>query len=422
MISVPFNVVLPSRIMPKSWNIRRIEPVLSSQASKSEQNSLLVNPRLLKESGEISRDRPSDGLSERELLALVIIGFVAMWGTGFVLHQTPRLVLNYGDNVAYVTVSNAILGWNFHGLSIQHFMGYPYLIAAISFLFHISTSLSLWLIAAASALLSAWFAVRLVGTLPAVYFAITNLAWLQVAWIGGSEPLAMALGLGAMLAFRRNRVFLAALAGSLGVTVRPLMIFVLVGIGLVLLYRKQFLKFFLATSTGIVVGVLYILPLLRYFGDPFLTVHSYTRRDYGGGGIAGPHGRLFGWPFHGIVVGTMVYPAPWTNLVLSFAWIAIVIAGIGMMFSRRFREYGKAHPNEIIYCGFYLLTLFSYDYLLWARSNFIRFSIPVLPFIFLALMPWLPKNRKFLWCLNIACAVLAMISAIGLRNVINHRY
>ena len=351
---------------------------------------------------------------------MAALGFAILWITGFVLHQAPKLVLNYGDNLAYVTVADAILRWDFHGVSIQHFMGYPYFIAATSFLFRVPTVFSLWLIAAGSTLLSVWIAARLVGTLAAAYFAITNLAWLQLAWIGGSEPLAMALGLGAFLAFRRNRVFLAALAGSLSVTVRPLMIFVLVGIGVVLLYRRKFARFFVAAGTGILVGILYVLPLAHFFGDPLLTVHSYTTRDYGGGGIAGPHGHLFGWPFHGIIAGTIAYPSPWTNLLLSFSWIAIVVAGAGMMFSGRFREYARAYPNEAIFCALYLLALFSYDYLLWARSNFMRFSIPVLPFIFFALMPVLPKNRRFLWCLNIVGAVLAMISAVGLKKVISH--
>ena len=75
-----------------------------------------------------------------------------------------------------------------------------------------------------------------------------------------------------------------------------------------------------------------------------------------------------------------------------------------------------------IYAAYNLLAVFSYDYLLWARSHFMRFSIPVLLFIFFALMRWLPKSRKLLWCLNIACAVPAMISAAGLRKVITHRY
>ena len=119
------------------------------------------------------------------------------------------------------------------------------------------------------------------------------------------------------------------------------MIFVLVGIGLVLLYRKKFSSFFVALGTGLVIGTLYMLPLARYFGDPLLTVHSYTTRDYGGGGVVGPHGHLFGWPFHGIVAGTLAYPAPWTNLLLSFLWIGLVLAGVCMMFSSSFREYAK---------------------------------------------------------------------------------
>jgi hypothetical protein len=288
----------------------------------------------------------------------------------------------------------------------------------MSLLLRVPTIFSLWFIAAASSLLSVWFAGRLFGTLPAAFFALTNFTWLQVSFLGGSESLAVALGLGALLAFRRNRVFLAALLGSLAVTVRPLMIFVLVGIGLVLLYRKEFRSFIVALGTGLVIGALYVLPLARYFGDPLLTVHSYTKRDYGGGGIVGPHGHLFGWPFHGIVAGTLAYHAPWTNLLLSFFWIGLVLAGTGMMFSKDFRKYAREHPNEVIFCGFYLLAIFSYDYLIWARSNFIRFSIPILPFVFFALARFLPKDRRLLWVLAMVSAVLATFSAVGIRNVI----
>lgn len=84
-----------------------------------------------------------------------------------------------------------------------------------------------------------WLTARLFGTVVAGYFAFTNIAWLQLAYLGGSEPLALALGLASLLAFRRDRILLAALLGSLAVTVRPLMIFVLVGIGLVLLYESS---------------------------------------------------------------------------------------------------------------------------------------------------------------------------------------
>jgi hypothetical protein len=380
----------------------------------------------------LHRDAPRIPLAERsgagfhappgegELLGLVLLSGVAMWITALLFHRSHNLILNYGDNDAYLAVANAILHWDFHHLYVQHFMGYPYFIAAVALLLRVPTFFALWLISAVSALLSVWLAGRLFGTVVAGYFALTNFAWLQLSFLGGSEPLAVALGLGALLAFRRNRVLVAALLASLSVTVRPLMVFVLVGIGLVLLYRKKFGSFFLALATGLAIGILYTLPLVRYFGDPLLSVHRYTTQDYGGGGVAGPHGHLFGWPFHGIVAGTLAYPAPWSNLLLSFFWIGLVLAGVGMMFSRRYREYAKTHLNEAIFSGLYLLAVFCYDYLLWARGSFIRFSIPALPFVFFAWLPWLPKDRRLLWCLSVVSGALAMLSAIGVRTIVGH--
>lgn len=370
---------------------------------------------------ELSKERTSrfhEPPSSRELLFLVGLSCCVMWITLLVLHKAGSAVLDWGDDGAYLTVAYAIRRWDFHHMYIQHFMGYPYAIAAVSLLFHIPDVVALWLIAVLSSFASVWLAARLFGSVVAAYFALTNFAWLQVSFLGGSEPLSVALGLGALLAFRRNRIFLAALLASLSVIVRPLMIFVLAGIGIVLLCRSQFRGFFMALGTGVAIAAAYALPLARSYGDPLLTVHSYTTHDYGGGGIKGPHGHLFGWPFHGIVAGTLAYPAPWTNLLLSFFWIGVVLAGVAMMFSRRFREYAKTRPNEAIFCGLYLLAIFSYDYLLWARGSFIRFAIPALPFVFFALLPLLPKDRRIFWGLGILTPILAAFSAVGVKNVI----
>jgi hypothetical protein len=367
-----------------------------------------------------TEEAPNSSVSSRELMILTLLSGATMWATLLLLHQGRNVVFEFGDNSAYLAVANAILRWDFHHLYIQHFMGYPYAIALVSLVFHVPPLFALWLIAVISAVISVWLAGRLFGTVAAAYFAFTNFAWLQLSFLGGSEPLSLALGLGALLAFRRNRVFPAALLASFSVTVRPLMIFVLIGIGLVLLYRKEYASFFLALATGLAIGILYALPLVRYFGDPLLTVHSYTQNDYGGGGMAGPHGRLFGWPFHGIVAGTLAYPAPWTNLLLSFFWIGLVLLGIGMMFSRRFRDYAKTYPAEVIFCGFYLLAIFSYDYIIWARSAFIRFSIPALPFVFFALLRVLPRDRRVFWGLSLVTPVLAALSAVGVRNALAH--
>ena len=336
------------------------------------------------------------------------------------LHQGVSQVVEYGDNGAYLEVANAIRRWDFQHVYIQHFMGYPYFIAAASILFHLPTSFALWLVAVISSVVSVWLVAEFFGTVPAAYFALTNISWIELSFFGGSEPLVVALGLGSLLAFRRSRFFLAALLGSLAVTVRPLMIFILVGIGLVLLYRKQFLDFFVALGTGIAIGALYVLPLFLYLAGPLQNIHSYTTHDYGGGRVAGPHGHLFGWPFHGIIAGTLAYPAPWTNLLMSFFWIGLVLLGTAMMFTAAFRKYARTYPQEAIFCGLYLLATFSYDYLLWARSNFIRFSIPILPLVFFALLPLLPKDRRFLWLLSLVGAILATLSAVGVRNVVGH--
>jgi hypothetical protein len=353
----------------------------------------------------------------RELLLLLAVGGVFFDATAITLHGWNSLVLSFGDNAAYLDVATIIRHWDLHGAGVQHFMGYPYAIAAVSLVLHLPLNFSLWLVAGVASLVSTLLVARLFGTLVAAYFAISNFAWLQTSFLGGSEPLAVALGMGAFWSFRRGYPLLAALLGALATTVRPLMFFTLVGVGVALLYQKRYAKFVGAFAVGLAIGLLYAWPLAHYFGDPLLTAHSYTSRDYGALNVAGPHGHLFGWPFHGIIAGTMLYPAPWTNLILSFSWIALVVAGAAAMCSRNLREFWRANPAEAIFCGLYLLAIFCYDYLVWARGNFMRFSIPVLPFVSLALLRWLPRDRRVLWCLGALAPVLAACSAIGIRNL-----
>jgi hypothetical protein len=353
----------------------------------------------------------------RELFVLVILGLVLFDVTTSVLRGWHLVVFTTGDNGAYLQVATAIRHWDFHGIYIQHFMGYPYTIAAVSLASHLPLDLTLSLVAGVASLVSTLLVARLFGTWVAGYFAFTNLAWLQASFLGGSEPLAVALGMGAFLSFRRRHTLLAALLASLATTVRPLMFFALVGIGIALLYRKQYAKFLGALTVGIAIGLLYLWPLAHYFADPWLTVHSYTSRDYGAATLPGPHGRLFDWPFHAIIAGTLAYPAPWTNVLLSFLWIALVVAGACAMFFKSYREYARANPDEAIFVGSFLLAIFCYGYLVWARNNFMRFSIPVMPFVFFALLRWLPKDRRIIWCLGALAPILAACSAVGIKNV-----
>jgi hypothetical protein len=353
----------------------------------------------------------------RELLLLLACGATCFGATVSLLQGWHTLPLHYGDNTAYLEVASAIRHWDFHGLDVQHFMGYPYAIAVLSLVTRIPLLSSLWIVAAGASLVSTMLVARLFGNRVAAYFALTNFAWLQVSFLGGSETLAVALGMAAFWNFRRGRTSLAPILAALATTVRPLMLFVLLGIGVALLWRRAYAKFLVATVLGASVGLLYLWALWHFFGDPLLTVHSYTTRDYGAANLAGPHGHLFGWPFHGIIVGTMLYPAPRTNLILSFSWIALVLVGAAAMLRREMREYWRANRAEAVFCGCYLLAIFCYDYLLWARGSFMRFAIPIIPFVFFALLRWLPKDRRLLWCLSVLGPVLAAASAIGIRNL-----
>jgi len=75
----------------------------------------------------------------RELVLLLAVSFVVFWTSTFLLHKSTDFVGHYGDNAAYLDVANAILHWDFHDLQVQHFMGYPYLIAVVSLLFRVPT-------------------------------------------------------------------------------------------------------------------------------------------------------------------------------------------------------------------------------------------------------------------------------------------
>ena len=116
--------------------------------------------------------------------------------------------------------------------------------------------------------------------------------------------------------------------------------------------------------------------------------------------------------------GTILYPAPLSNLLLTFAWIFLVLISVAaMLMTPQFRAYARQHLPEIVFAAPYILSLYCYNYPMWARGNFSRFAIPIIPFVLLALRKWLPSDRRLLWVLAPLMAALAASSAIGIQNV-----
>ena len=352
------------------------------------------------------------GPSSTELLLLAALSFVIFISIVSLARSYVTAVDNFGDSSSYMSLASAIRRWDFRGIEVKQFWGLPYAMAALSKLTSISDRSALLVVSLLSSLGAVLLARRLWNGWIAAYFAVLNFDWLQRSCLGGSEPLFMLCLLAGFVSVRRRQWMLASLLAALATIVRPLGIFALVGIGLTLLWKKDFRKLAGAVAIGLVVGVLYALPLAAHFGDPFATVSSYHSQQWQGG-------WLFGIPFYAIIKGTIIYPAPWTNLVLSFGWIFLVLGAVVVMIkSRNFREYCRSHSVEAIFLVPYLWCLFAYNYPYWARGNFARFAIPILPLVLLALYRWIPKDRRILCGLGIIAPALAAISAIGVANVI----
>ena len=321
------------------------------------------------------------------------------------------MVEGFADNGSFLSFASAIRHWNFQGLAVKAFWGLSYAMAGVSFITRLSDLGALLLICYGAGLATIVLAYRLWGGWIAGFFAVLNFDWMQRLFLGGSEPLFMALVLGAFLAARKQRWVLAALLASLGTTVRPVGIFALAGIGLALLLKRDLRNFSLATLTGLIVGGLYALPLALYFQTPLANVNQYQQADWEGG-------HLLTFPFHAIIKSTLSDHAPITNLILTWAWILFVLAGLlVLIFGKSCRDAWQNRSAEMIFAVTYVSFLFTYNSPHWIRGSFPRYSIAVLPLVLWALITWLPKDRRLLWGLAVISPVLAACSAIGIKNV-----
>ena len=356
-------------------------------------------------------DRETSPPQFREITLLTLLTGLLFAATILPIQSYPATVDNFGDSSAYVSAASAIAHWDFRGVQIKQFWGYPYAMALVSRLTSIPERYSLLVVSCVSSLLGVWLAYKLWGGWVAAFFAVLNFDWMQRSFLGGAEPLAVALIFGSFLAFRRDRYLLAALLAALSTVVRPLGIFCLVGIGVVLLYRREFKKLSMAMLTGALVGILYVLPFWIYFHDPLYQVHRYKTSDW-------HSGSAIGLPFAAIGNGFAHDHVPWTNLLLTLGWIAFVLAGVALMAQKDFRQYARQHAPEAWFASLYIAFLFTYNSSEWARADFVRFAIPVVPFVLISLCQWIPKSRIILYSLATVSSSLAACSALGIRNVL----
>lgn len=316
----------------------------------------------------------------------------------------------FGDNLSYLAAAKGIQHWQFQGVNVKQFWGLPYLIAGFSWA-HLPLRSILLMISMLSSLGSMFLARRLWGLWIAAFFVMCNFTWLQLSFLGGAEPLFVLLLFPVFLMARKQNWIAASILASFATLVRPLGIFALLGIGLYLLGRKDYKKALLCTAIAILIGGLYLLPFAIYFHDPLYQVHQYKQADW-------QSGPAIGWPFRAMLISLVHNREPWTNVVFTCGWIIFAALGLGRMLAKDFRHRFRNSSPETIFALSCLIFLFCYNSVHWARADFPRFVIPVVPFLLLAFDRWLPRSRYVIFGLCVVSSVLGACSALGIRNVV----
>lgn len=345
-------------------------------------------------------------------LGIVFISYVVFLAVLRLITGSLSLVgsTTVGDNPSYLQAAAAIRHWRFSGVEVKQFWGLPYAIAALCVATGMSERAGLVVVCVIASVVSVILCHRLWGGWIAIFFALLSLEWFERSLLGGSEPLFMAMILSAFLALRNTRWAWASVFGALATVVRPFGVFALIGLGVQLLRQRKFRECALATAIGLIIGVAYAWPLARYLGSPFANVARYQRADW--------HGGLpFTFPFLTIVRDTISTTVPWTNHVLTLGWIVFVIAGIAAAIrTGEFVSYATRYPAEICFVCLYSLALYTYNAPGWARAEFPRFAIPMLPWTLFFLRRYIPTRRWVVGVLTIVSPALAAAQAVGIRN------
>ena len=169
--------------------------------------------------------------TRREVLVLCVATCVIFVAFVTLFRKYAAAVDDFGDSTAYMALASAIRHWNFNGIVVKQFWSLPYAMAALSTITRVSDRASLLAISIVASFIAVALAWRLWDGWIAGFFAILNFDWLQRSYLGGSEPLFVALLFGSFLAVRKERWLLAPLLASLATIVRPLGIFALLGMG-----------------------------------------------------------------------------------------------------------------------------------------------------------------------------------------------
>jgi hypothetical protein len=321
------------------------------------------------------------------------------------------VVASWGDNPAYLEIAAIVRQWHFPGGPLPyHFWGFPFAIAGVARLFSLPAASALSAVSLGASVAVYALVQRLYGgRVAAATFVFLNYQWILSFVEGGSEPLFMCLLYASFLAVRVERWTLASLLASLATTVRPVGIFALVCVAIVLVRRKRYGQLVAITGVGLAIGVLYVTPVWVLLGSPLANFFGY-QSDW-------RNGWPLTYPLGAVIPGFFAFPAGvrWTHYAMSVTWLLIGIAGGVTIWRSRNRQDFTAFQPEAMFTSLYVLFYLSYNLLpVYGASELPRFFFPVLPPILFSWRDWLPRDRRVLWASALLSALLT--AAVVLRT------
>jgi hypothetical protein len=189
--------------------------------------------------------------------------------------------------------------------------------------------------------------------------------------------------------------------------VRPVGVFALLAIGIELLLRRDWKRFALAAGIALLIAAAYVGAGILLAGDALDNYRAYRAEAFASGSPVTV-------PFGALVPELLASTEPLTNRLKIAFWVALTAVAAAV--AVRSRALARLPRFEVWFALLYAVFLVTFNSP-FAWSDYPRFMIPVLPFIWMAAHRWLPSGRWFYWTLAVASGLFSGASAVGFRNV-----
>lgn len=293
----------------------------------------------------------------------------------------------WADNADYLSASNEILTGqikpeNMGALACRQTMGC--LVAGLSWISGMEVKTSFLVICIVSGAACGFLLWHLIGALPTALFYVISIDWMPRMFLGGTEPIFMALLLSAFLMIRRGHLYSCVILSCLATAIRPVGGLVLILLFFELWNKKKWHQLLIVLAVGLVAGLCYYFVGLKITGHQTAAFTSWGVQW--GKGYGSPINFPGAALYHGAISGEEEWVGWLAHGAMPFLFLCATI-----WFCWRFK--GKKdlvwHPLERSFAFFHSLFLMVYNYAhIWTHLG--RWSVPSMPafcYLFLQKFP-----------------------------------